>query len=621
VAHALKQHAEQQHDPEPEVQAQVAAVPAAARIAAAVGNRAFGAILARQPPAAPAAPAASRLAELDAMLDAADTPEEDVIRLCGELSGPDKATVIASYRDRIADPLDVGEMVRCVRALDPPGLATKLEWVEAAASSRSNIDYPDVKGFVTAASQGERDGLKTGRWQDYFVDVCSNATMVEALDDLGFDLVTKLEWLRAEVSSVRSEIGYSDISRWILAAPQPQREVLKTPAWRDFFVDVCTNSTMIQAVGDLQFDLATALEWILAELNWVRAELDYADIRALILRAAQPQRDVLKTPEWRETFTLICGNDTMAQAVDDLGWPLITALDWMLEEGTDYDHLKARISRTPAEQAAVLADQAMLRRLKDDLSWNNFAKCVELLGRTAPSAGPLLADGAVQGQLASAWAASDVADPAKRHEEGGWIYLNLITGAITVTRATAGAQASIQLSSPDEEDDSVVVGYFHTHPNPTSEGWNPGPSKPDLRNAPKRQVPAFIRADDGDHTYGAAQRLHLAGDRGYPGPSGGEAPQGRTLPGLPEEDVGCEGPGDMNPTLADDLTRLRAVAGSIGYGEIRPLIIGATEQSRAEVRDEAFRPFFETVCGPEGLAEAAADLGWPELAERDGDQR
>ena len=620
-------------DPSP-----AAAIPVAAQVAASVGNQAFGAmlgrmtegtvpravlmrtpILARDPP--PAAPPASRLGELDEMLDRFNTPEDEVITLCGELSAADKATVIAGYRDRIANALDIGEMVRCLRNLDPPKLTTKLEWVEAAATLRSSIDYSDIKAFVTAAPQGERDGLKTGRWQDFFVDVCDNTTIVEAVDDLGYDLETKLNWLKAEVTSVRAEIGYADIQRWVTAAPQAQRDALKTTGWRDFFTQVCTNATIITAVGDLGFDLATQLEWVMAEMNWVRAELGYADIKPLITKAGQAQRDSLKTTGWRDTFTLICDNDTMAQAVDDLGWPLITALDWMLEEGTDYAHLKARITRTPAEQAAVLADTPTLRKIQSEMSWNDFAKCVELLGRTAPAAGPLLADGAVQGQLASAWAASQVADPAKRHEEGGWIYLNLITGAITVTRATAGAQASIQLSSPPTEDDSVVVGYFHTHPNPTAEGWLPGPSPADLRNAPKRQVPAFIRADDGDHTYGAGSRLHLAGDRGYPGAGGGEAPQARSLAGGPVEDVGCEGPGDMNPTLESDLDRLRPQAATLDYDAVKPLVLGATEESRAGVRGEEWRAFFEALCGEARLAEAAADLGWPELAGDRADQR
>src|SRR5262249_20931521 len=101
----------------------------------------------------------------------------------------------------------------------------------------------------------------------------------------------------------------------------------------------------------------------------------------------------------------------------------------------------------------------------------------------APTKAELLADPVVQQALAAAWKDSGAGDPVRRHEEGGWIYLDLMSGAITVRGAPAGSRAGISLANPPLLAGCVVVGTFHTHPNPTAEGWHPGPSPQDERGA------------------------------------------------------------------------------------------------------------------------------------------
>jgi len=136
---------------------------------------------------------------------------------------------------------------------------------------------------------------------------------------------------------------------------------------------------------------------------------------------------------------------------------------------------------------------------------------------SAPTAAQLQNDPGVKKELQDAWNDSDPADPAKRHEEGGWIYMDTTTGAITTQRAPAGAQASLDLSTPPEKEGSVVVGKYHTHPNPTSEGWDPGPSGADTRVDALHGVPDLIVADDGNHTSGPdSRRGGLGGGPGYP---------------------------------------------------------------------------------------------------------
>ncbi|PWU10185.1 MAG: hypothetical protein C5B50_25995 [Verrucomicrobia bacterium] len=63
----------------------------------------------------------------------------------------------------------------------------------------------------------------------------------------------------------------------------------------------------------------------------------------------------------------------------------------------------------------------------------------------------------------------------------------------------------------------MVVGKFHTHPNPTAEGWEPGPSAADLYVDEMHGVPDLIRADNGIYASGpTSRRGGLAGGSGFP---------------------------------------------------------------------------------------------------------
>jgi hypothetical protein len=135
----------------------------------------------------------------------------------------------------------------------------------------------------------------------------------------------------------------------------------------------------------------------------------------------------------------------------------------------------------------------------------------------APTAADLLNELVVQQALEQAWNDSHPGDPVRRHEEGGWIYMDTTTGRVTVRRAAAGAQAELDLSAPPVVPGAVVVATFHTHPNPSAEGWEPGPSAEDTQSAWLFGVPCLIRADDGIHTTGpASRRGGLSGGPGYP---------------------------------------------------------------------------------------------------------
>jgi proteasome lid subunit RPN8/RPN11 len=86
-----------------------------------------------------------------------------------------------------------------------------------------------------------------------------------------------------------------------------------------------------------------------------------------------------------------------------------------------------------------------------------------------------------------------------------------------VRRSAAGARALLDLDTPVLVSGSVVVATFHTHPNPSAEGWNPAPSLADTQSAWLLDVPCLIRADNGFHHTGPdSRRGALTGHPGFP---------------------------------------------------------------------------------------------------------
>ena len=135
----------------------------------------------------------------------------------------------------------------------------------------------------------------------------------------------------------------------------------------------------------------------------------------------------------------------------------------------------------------------------------------------ASTAEELLARPEVQAALQQAWVDSLPGDAVNRHEEGGWIYMDTTTGQIAIFRALSGGQNTLDLHNTPLVAGSVVVATFHTHPNPTAEGFFGGPSGFDELSANALGVPCLIRADDGDYTAGPERRRGgLTGNLGFP---------------------------------------------------------------------------------------------------------
>ncbi|MBV6441938.1 MAG: hypothetical protein EPGJADBJ_03631 [Saprospiraceae bacterium] len=80
------------------------------------------------------------------------------------------------------------------------------------------------------------------------------------------------------------ELDYATIKPWIIAAPQTERDLLKNDRWKDFFIAVCNNLTIVEAVNDIGCDLVT-FTWAIEEYNesFAFANTEEADIACAIM--------------------------------------------------------------------------------------------------------------------------------------------------------------------------------------------------------------------------------------------------------------------------------------------------------------------------------------------------
>jgi hypothetical protein len=278
----------------------------------------------------------TRLERLDDLLDKFNVDENAVIAHLGTLDDTEKRIVLRDYRMRIASPLDACEMVRAVKHLGG-SLATKLSWVAAAGTP----DYGDIRELVTDSrvSQAERNALATNGWRDWFVRVCNNATMKQAVVDLRFNLPNQLAFIAGEQSATLTD--YSEIRPFIAAGTvtDDDRNALKKSEWRDWFVKVCTNRTMRDAVVDLKFDVRTKIEWLRAEGT------DAGLFKSAMAGAARA-----------EIVTTVKDSTLMKWIAGEMGAAYATAVDQVLIE-------KARADALPDFKNAV--DQIPENRLND----------------------------------------------------------------------------------------------------------------------------------------------------------------------------------------------------------------------------------------------------------------
>ena len=135
----------------------------------------------------------------------------------------------------------------------------------------------------------------------------------------------------------------------------------------------------------------------------------------------------------------------------------------------------------------------------------------------APTADELRSHPVVVAAFAAAWADSFPDDPALRHEEGGYIYMNPTTGAVVIRRALPGRRNSLNLSVPPVVAGAYLVATYHSHPEHSSYDVLSEPSPQDRVIAAESGVPWLVVSHDGVFWTGPERRVGgLSGDPGYP---------------------------------------------------------------------------------------------------------
>lgn len=279
----------------------------------------------------------------------------------------------------------------------------------------------------------------------------------------------------------------------------------------------------------------TELDRMLGQLN-----VPEGDVLSLLTELSGDEVDaVISDDRYRSSMLAALTQEEIARAVENMGVAFDVKLSWLLAAGTSFELVRtATLSATSAEFQAVLAHQPTVNGLKQQLGWHNFAKAVELMGQSAPDVATLMKNPQVIQALDEAWLRSN---PGVRkvpmeeyiHEEGGWIYFNILNNSLSVQTKSGGPE-STPLQMPPFVADSIVVATFHTHPNLGGETHKMVPSPSDEAQHLAWGVPGIVRTEvDGVYTLYAIdppQRRHLAGDLtfrnswSFPGPSGGQDP-------------------------------------------------------------------------------------------------
>ena len=315
----------------------------AARIGATYGNSHLGRVIQRQETAT-----ADALEQLDDMLDDFDVDEEGVIAHLTGMSDADKGRVLrGGYRDSIAESLDAAEMVRAVRGLAAP-VDTALDWVRAAAGGASSIEYAQIRSLVTGAT--DKTLLHTGAWKTFFVAVCDDETIFEAVVDAELPLSEALRWLIEEVGT--SSLELDQIRTMITDATDDERHALTSDSWRDVFVEICDDVAMSQLVDLLFTAFLDKMRWLAAE------EVSWTLLRVRLEIESDPaQRQLLYGDETvLAGFVAACDNAQMAEAVIMIGGTMAQKQVWLEAEGTSTDeYLDAVVRLQVFEPGGIVA--------------------------------------------------------------------------------------------------------------------------------------------------------------------------------------------------------------------------------------------------------------------------
>ena len=188
------------------------------RLQQGVGNAAVAAYLARQEVSAPAM-------LIDALRELLDDGDEEGALPTGPCSTKDEAATalgMAPVRTAAVDTFDDEEMAQGIKSLEGGSLVQKLNWLSQQGSTYELVRPPIAR---TDIPPEEKTAVYSQYLRDFFVGLCDNEQMADAVKLLGGTVTQKLEWMIAEGTSgelVFPVIGLAPVAELYTDSPLPK---------------------------------------------------------------------------------------------------------------------------------------------------------------------------------------------------------------------------------------------------------------------------------------------------------------------------------------------------------------------------------------------------------------
>jgi hypothetical protein len=154
----------------------------------------------------------NELARLREILDYFNVPESEAIALFGSLNAVDSNTALgdATMKEQALSAFNNNEMFAAMRYSDG-NIHERLEWM-----FEEGTNWENVQTMLSENTQNVASIRNSNTMRSHFAGICTNNTMVEAVNALGGDLNFQLNWMAYEGASAEN------VFNKIRNAPTPQ---------------------------------------------------------------------------------------------------------------------------------------------------------------------------------------------------------------------------------------------------------------------------------------------------------------------------------------------------------------------------------------------------------------
>jgi hypothetical protein len=236
-------------------------------------------------------------------------------------------------------------------------LAGKATTTLDLATVQQGMSWDDLKAQLLLLQDETKKVEIRGneQWRDAFVRICNNEEMAQAVDILGGELEWKLSWMKEEGTNwqmVKEKLQSCQDDK--------QKEAVRKDIWKSFFVSLCNNQEMAEAITLLGGDLS----W---KLNWMIEEGTDADLVLSVVNAApKAEKDKVAADTDLGKRLLRELGDEATRVFEALGSAVFTAAVLIDQGGADQMIQALRVIATSANVATTVTG------LRDLGKWNTF---------------------------------------------------------------------------------------------------------------------------------------------------------------------------------------------------------------------------------------------------------